>query len=229
MATMKSAWSKILVLVGALVLAAAGVGVWLWAGGGENEAKPLSAPAKPCWDGTPSRESLQKLLGPGKELIPRKSSYEVIKDHWPSHCGYEAQGDGGVDTVLSLNLSWDSDPPKANDFQAAGALRGDKAKTFDAGVHAYYLRATNRLYFRCDVDQPKDAPEHIRNDKYVRVDVLAYPMDSARLTAKQARQVGLDMVLEVAHKVAGQAGCTNDTNLPKTAPQVAEANWPRYH
>ncbi len=61
------------------------------------------------------------------------------------------------------------------------------------------------------------------------MNVLAHPMDSAHLTAKQAREVGLDMVLEVAHKVADQAGCTNDTNLPKTAPQVADANWPRYH
>lgn len=95
-------------------------------------------------------------------------------------------------------------------------------------MHAYYLGPTNRLYFRCDVGQSKDAAEHIRNDRYVKVDVLAYPMYSAHLTAKQAREVGLGMVLEVAHKVAGQAGCTNDTNLPKSAPKVDDASWPRF-
>ncbi|MET9669514.1 hypothetical protein ABZY19_29800 [Streptomyces sp. NPDC006475] len=219
---------KVVALAGVLAIAAAGLGVWLWAGD-KGEAEPLSAPAKPCWDGTPSQGSMQKLLGPGNKFFISKSLYRVIKDHWPSYCAYDVERDDGVEHVLTVNLSWDSKPPKADDFQAAGALRGDKAKTFEAGVHAYYLKATNRLYFQCDVDQPKDAPEYIRNDKYVMVDVLAHPMDSAHLTAKQAREVGLDMVLEVAHKVADQAGCTNDTNLPKTAPQVDEPNWPRFH
>ncbi|MEJ8635288.1 MULTISPECIES: hypothetical protein [Streptomyces] len=219
---------KVVALAGVLAIAAAGLGVWLWAGD-KGDAKPLSAPANPCWDGMPSQGSMQKLLGPGNKFFISKSPYRVIKDHWPSHCAYDVESDDRVELVLSMHLSWDNEPPKADDFEAAGALRGDKAKTFDAGVHAYYLGPTNRLYFQCDVDQPKDAPEYIRNDKYVEVNVLAHPMDSAHLTAKQAREVGLDMVLEVAHKVADQAGCTNDTNLPKTAPQVADANWPRFH
>lgn len=63
----------------------------------------------------------------------------------------------------------------------------------------------------------------------MKVNVTASPMPSAHLSAKQAREVGLGMVLEVAHKVAAQAGCTNDTNLPKSAPQIADANWPRFH
>ncbi|MFF7206343.1 hypothetical protein [Streptomyces sp. NPDC008141] len=227
--TRMSVRGKVVVLVGVSTIAAAGLGVWLWAGGGESEAKPLSAPAKPCWDGTPSQASVQKLLGPGKELLLKKSLRGAIKDHSLSYCAYDVESDAGVEHVLTVNLSWTSEPPKADDFQAAGALDGDKATKFDAGVHAYYLRATNRLYFPCDADQPKDAGGDVGNGKYAMVDVLARPMDSAHLTAKQAREVGLDMVLEVAHKVAGQAGCTNDTNLPKSAPQVDEPNWPRFH
>ncbi|MFG2758688.1 hypothetical protein [Streptomyces wuyuanensis] len=226
--TKRSVRGKVFALAGVLTIAAGGLGVRLWAGSGEDEAKPLSAPAKPCWDGTPSRELLQKLLGPGKELSLRKSLHGDVKDHSLSYCAYDVESDAGADTVLKVNIAWNSEPPKANDFQAAGALDGDKAKKFDAGVHAYYLRGTNRLYFQCDVDQPNDTPEHIRNDKYVMADVLAYPMDSAHLSAKEARQVGLDMVLEVAHKIADQAGCTNDTNLPKSAPKVDEPNWPRF-
>ncbi|MFF7206342.1 hypothetical protein [Streptomyces sp. NPDC008141] len=219
---------RVVAFAAVLAIAGAGLGVWLWVGD-KGEAKPLSAPAKPCWDGTPSQGSMQKLLGPGNRFSLEKSPYRVIKDHWPSYCAYDVERDDGVEPVLSMHLSWSSEPPKADDFEAAGALRGDKAKTFEAGVHAYYLGPTNRVYFPCDVDQPKDAPEHIRNDKYVLVNVTARPMRSAHLSAKQAREVGLDMVLEVAHKVAGQAGCTNDTNLPKSAPQVDEPNWPRYH
>ncbi|MFF7206344.1 hypothetical protein [Streptomyces sp. NPDC008141] len=219
---------KVLVLAGALAIAAAGLGVWLWVGVGMGEDKPLSAPAKPCWDGTPSDESMQKLLGPGKQLILWKSPYGVIKDHSPTRCNYDVQGANGVEPLLSVYLSWHREPPKVSDLPVPGAGPGDKVKAFDAGMLAYYLRATNRLYFPCDVDQPTDAADNLRNDKYVRVEVAAHPMDSAQLTAKQAREVGLDMVLEVAHKVAGQAGCTNDTNLPKSAPQVDEPNWPRF-
>ncbi|MEV6783554.1 hypothetical protein [Streptomyces sp. NPDC051098] len=212
-----------------LTIAAAGLGVWLWVGGGKEEARPLSAPAKPCWDGMPNQGSMQKLLGPGKTASLKKSLQGDIKDHTLSYCAYDVESDDGADTVLNVNLSWSSEPPKADDFQAAGALDGDKATKFDAGVHAYYLRATNRLYFKCDADRPKDTAGDVGNGKYMMVDVLAHPMDSAHLTTKQAREVCLDMVPEVAHKVAGQAGCTNDTNLPKTAPQVADANWPRFH
>ncbi|WP_328860711.1 hypothetical protein [Streptomyces sp. NBC_00306] len=227
--TVKSARGKIFALAAVLLVAAVGLGVWLWAGDDKEESTPLSAPAKPCWDGTPSHESMQKLLGPGKQLILWKSPYEVIKDHSPTRCNYDVQGANGVEPLLSVYLSWHREPPKASDLPVPGAGPGDKVKEFDAGMLAYYLRATNRLYFQCDVDQPTDAADNLRNDKYVRVEVAAHPMDSAHLTAKQAREVGLDMVLEVAHKVAGQAGCTNDTNLPKSAPQVDEPNWPRFH
>ncbi|MFG2758687.1 hypothetical protein [Streptomyces wuyuanensis] len=53
-------------------------------------------------------------------------------------------------------------------------------------------------------------------------------LKSAAGERQPTRQVGLDMVLEVAHKIADQAGCTNDTNLPKSAPKVDEPNWPRF-
>ncbi|MER7662986.1 hypothetical protein [Streptomyces sp. NPDC096193] len=82
---------------------------------------------------------MQKLLGPGKQLFLEKSPYRVINDHELSFCAYKAQGDDGVEPVLAVSLGWDSEPPRADDFEAAGALEGDKAKTFDAGVHAYYL------------------------------------------------------------------------------------------
>ncbi|WP_405570025.1 hypothetical protein OG317_14535 [Streptomyces sp. NBC_01167] len=226
--TRMSVRSKVLVLAGVLAIAAAGLGVWLWAGDGEGEAKPLSAPAKPCWDGTPSRASLQKLLGPGKELLHEKSEFGVVKDHSPAHCQYEALGDKRLDTVLDMDVAWAQALPGADDPLGADARPGDKPTSFAAGARAYYLRATQRIYFECRPDYPADAPAHLKKSRYVSVDVLARPMPSAKLSAKQAREVGLDMVLGVAHKVADQAGCANDTNLPKSAPQVDEPNWPQF-
>ncbi|MEV6783555.1 hypothetical protein [Streptomyces sp. NPDC051098] len=220
--------SKFFVLAGVLTIAVAGLGVWLWVGGGKEEARPLSAPAKPCWDGTPSRASLQKLLGPGKELLHEKSEFGVVTDHAPAHCQYEALGDKRLDTVLDMDVAWAQELPGPDEPLSADARPGDKPTPFAAGARAYYLRATQRVYFECRPDYPADAPAHLKKSRYVSVDVLARPMPSVHLNAKQAREVGLDMVLEVAHKVADQAGCTNDTKLPKSAPKVDDANWPGF-
>ncbi|MFJ6634193.1 hypothetical protein ACIQMR_22815 [Streptomyces sp. NPDC091376] len=226
--TRMSVRGKVLVLAGVVAVAAAGLGVWLWVGDGTAEAKPLSAPAKPCWDGTPSRASLQKLLGPGKELLHEKSEFAVVEDHSPAHCQYEALGDKRLDTVLDMDVSWAQELPGADDPLSADARPGDKPTPFAAGAYASYLRATQRVYFECRPDYPADTPAHMKKSRYVSVDVLARPMPSAHLSAKQAREVGLDIVLQVANKVADQAGCANDTNLPKSAPKVDEVNWPDF-
>ncbi|NUL03194.1 hypothetical protein HRW07_08055 [Streptomyces lunaelactis] len=223
-----SSRGKIVSLVAALVVVAGGLGAWLLASDGEADRKPLTAPAKPCWDGTPSRKSLQTLLGPGKKLFDEKTKYRVINDHWVSNCHYEALGVKLLDTVLNVNIFWEEELPKATDPLGADARPGDKATEFDAGVRAHYLRATSRILFQCDVDYPKATPAHITNDKYVMIDVLSRPMVSAGLTAKEARKTGLDIALQLANRVAEQAGCTNDTNLPTAAPEVSEVNWPNF-
>ncbi|AVZ77466.1 hypothetical protein SLUN_15070 [Streptomyces lunaelactis] len=110
----------------------------------------------------------------------------------------------------------------------ADARPGDKATEFDAGARAYYLRATSRVYFECRPNYPAGTPAYMKQDKYVMIDVLSRPMVSAGLTAKEARKTGLDIALQLANRVAEQAGCTNDTNLPTAAPEVGEVNWPNF-
>ncbi|XIG80063.1 hypothetical protein C1N81_28085 [Streptomyces sp. SGAir0957] len=96
------------------------------------------------------------------------------------------------------------------------------------GVLAYYLRASQVVFFECVPDVPADAPAYMKRDKYIKVDVLARPMKGSGLSALEARKVGLDAMLQMARDVAEKAGCKNDTNLPDSVPAVSEANWPGF-
>ncbi|MBT2370082.1 hypothetical protein J7E88_33645 [Streptomyces sp. ISL-10] len=98
----------------------------------------------------------------------------------------------------------------------------------DAGALAYYLRASQVVFFECTPTLPADAPTHMKEDKYIEVGVLARPMKGSNLSALQARKVGLDIMFQLARDIAKQAGCKNDTNLPGTVPPVTMANWPGY-
>ncbi|MGW7261900.1 hypothetical protein [Streptomyces sp. NPDC054842] len=94
------------------------------------------------------------------------------------------------------------------------------------GVLAYYLRATQVVYFECDVDLPAGSPAYMKRDKYIGVDVYARPMKGTGLSAVEARKVGLDIMLQLAHDLADRAGCENDTGLPDAVPAISDANWP---
>ncbi|MET7661048.1 hypothetical protein ABZT45_33935 [Streptomyces sp. NPDC005356] len=212
-----------------VVLAILGVGVYIWsARPDDSEVKALKAPVKPCWNGVPSQATLQKLLGPGKKLLHEQDEFRVISEHQPSHCQYEAQGDGQLDTVLDVDVVWNDDAPPVKELPTADA-QGDEPRTrMDAGVLAYYLRASQVVFFACTADLAADAPAYMKRDKYIKVDVLARPMKGSGLSPVEARRVGLDGMLQIARDLAKRAGCKNDTNLPNAIPSVTKANWPGY-
>ncbi|WP_394433620.1 hypothetical protein [Streptomyces sp. SGAir0957] len=219
--------AKALCVVVVAALVGAGLYVWLSrSDGGVDEA--LKAPAEPCWDGAPDRATLQKLLGPGDKLVHEQDEFRVVKDHYPSHCQYEARSDGSVDTVLDVDVVWNDDALPTSELPTSDA-QGDEPRTrLDIGVLAYYLRASQVVFFECVPDVPADAPAYMKRDKYIKVDVLARPMKGSGLSALEARKVGLDAMLQMARDVAEKAGCKNDTNLPDSVPAVSEANWPGF-
>ncbi|MEU4035705.1 hypothetical protein [Streptomyces collinus] len=212
-----------------VVLAVLGAGLYVWlARSGDGDTDALEAPAKPCWNGTPRQDTLQKLLGPGSKLLHEQDPYRVVAEHNPSHCQYEARGDGSLDTVLDVDVAWNHDALPVKELPTADA-RGDEPRTrVDMGVLAYYLRASQVVFFECTADLPADAPAYMKRDKYVKVDVLARPMKGSGLSATEARKVGLDIMLQLAQEVADRAGCKNDTNLPASVPPITEPNWPGY-
>jgi hypothetical protein len=212
----------------AVAVIVAGLGTWLVVRDGAKGSKALAVPSKLCWDGSPRSEDLQKLLGPGKKLLHSKGRYRVIDDHYLSHCEYEALSNDGLEGVLDIDIGWDDREPPKSDLPVAGAAPGEPRTKFNAGVLAYYLRGTNRVYFQCDVDYSDATPEYMKRDKFISVDVLARPMRSAGLTPDEARRVGLSMLLELSRNVAKQAGCKNDTNLPAAVPDFQDVNWPGF-
>ncbi|MER5464777.1 hypothetical protein ABT010_29660 [Streptomyces sp. NPDC002668] len=212
----------------AAAVAVAGLGAWLALRDGSKDSKPLAAPSKLCWDGSPRSDNLQKLLGPGKKLMHTKGPYRVIDDHYSSHCEYEALGDDGLEGVLDVDITWDKKEPSKSVLPVAGAGPDEHRTKFNAGVLAYYLRGTNRVYFRCDVDYSGATPEYMKRDRFISVDVLARPMRSVGMAPDEARRVGLSMLLELSRTVAKQAGCKNDTNLPAAVPDVQDVNWPGF-
>ncbi|MFJ9035515.1 hypothetical protein ACIRF8_02815 [Streptomyces sp. NPDC102406] len=219
--------AKALCVVVVLALVGAGLYVWLSrSDGGEDSA--LKAPTKPCWDGAPDGATLQKLLGPGDKLLHEQDEFRVVKDHYPSHCQYEAQTAGSVDTVLDVDVVWNDDALPTNELPTSDAQGNESRTRWDAGVLAYYLRASQVVFFECVPDFPADAPAYMKRDKYIKVDVLARPMKGSGLSALEARKVGLDAVLQVARDVAKKAGCKNDTNLPNSVPSVTKPNWPGF-
>lgn len=98
----------------------------------------------------------------------------------------------------------------------------------DMGVLAYYLRASQVVFFECTAALPAQAPSYMKRDRYIKVDVLARPMKGSGLSAAEARKVGVDIMLQFARDVAEQAGCKNDTRLPSSVPSLTEINWPGY-
>lgn len=212
-----------------VVLAALGAGVYVWLDrSDEAKADALKAPTKPCWNGTPNQATLQKLLAPGSKLLYQQDDFRVVSEHLPSHCEYEAQSDGSLDTVLDVDIAWNGDAPPSEELPTADA-QGDEPRTrMDMGVLAYYLRASQVVFFECKPDLPDDAPAYKKRDKYIKVDVLARPMKGSGLPAAEARKVGVDIMLQLARDVAKQGGCKNDTNLPSSVPSISKANWPGY-
>ncbi|MFF8727892.1 hypothetical protein ACF073_15570 [Streptomyces sp. NPDC015171] len=209
-----------------VVLAILGVGIYVWsARSDDGGADALKAPAKPCWDGTPRRASLQKLLGPGSKLLHEQGDFRLIKEHYPSHCQYEAQSDGSLNTVLDVDLAWNNDALPVKELPTSDAHGNEPRTRMDMGVLAYYLRASQVVFFECTADLPTGAPAYMKRDKYIKVDVLARPMKGSGLSATKAREAGLDIMLQLAHDVAEQAGCKNDTNLPSAVPPITKANW----
>ncbi|WP_299538383.1 hypothetical protein [uncultured Streptomyces sp.] len=220
--------AKALCVVVILTLVGAGFYAWLSRSRGDEDSA-LKAPARPCWHGAPDGATLQKLLGPGDRLLHQKDEFRVMKDHFPSHCQYEAQAEGVLDTVLDVDVAWNDDALPTNELPTSDA-QGDEPRTpWDAGVLAYYLRASQVVFFECVPDLSADAPAYMKRDKYIEVDVLARPMKGAGLSALEARKVGLDAVLQVARDVAKKAGCKNDTNLPDSLPSVSNPNWPGFN
>ncbi|MFF9154010.1 hypothetical protein ACF1AB_17465 [Streptomyces sp. NPDC014846] len=219
--------AKALCLV--VVLACLGVGAYVWSAGSDGgDADALKAPARPCWNGTPDRATVQKLLGPGTKLLRQQDTFRVVKEHYPSHCQYEARSDGSLDTVLDVDIAWNHDALPVKELPTSDA-RGDEPRTrMDMGALAYYLRASQVVFFECTADLPADAPAYMKRDKYIKVDVLARPMKSSDLSAAEARKVGVDILLQLARDVSEQAGCKNDTNLPNRIPSIGKVNWPDF-
>jgi hypothetical protein len=222
-----SARAKALCVV--VILAVLGAGAYVWSvRSGERDADALEAPAEPCWNGTPDRDTLQKLLGPGSELLHEQDAFRVVGEHYPSHCQYEARSEGSLDTVLDVDIAWSHDSLPVKELPTADA-RGDEPRTrMDMGVLAYYLRASQVVFFECTADLPADAPSYMKRDRYIKVDVLARPMKGSGLSAAEAREVGVGIMLQLARDVAERAGCTNDTDLPSSVPSLTEVNWPGY-
>ncbi|MGW2103129.1 hypothetical protein ACWCPX_36705 [Streptomyces olivaceoviridis] len=96
------------------------------------------------------------------------------------------------------------------------------------GVLAYYLRASQVVFFECTAALPALAPSYMKRDRYIKVDVLARPMKGSGLSAAEARKVGVDIMLQFARDVAERAGCKNDTRLPRSVLSLTEINWPGY-
>ncbi|WP_329336764.1 hypothetical protein OG252_15800 [Streptomyces sp. NBC_01352] len=219
--------AKTLCVVVILTVLGAGIYVWL-AQSDDGKANALEAPVKPCWNGTPNQATLQKLLGPGSELQHQQDDFRVIAEHYPTHCQYEAESEGSLDTVLDVDVAWNDDAPPTEELPTADA-RGDEPRTrMDMGVLAYYLRASQVVFFECIADLPDDTPAYMKRDKYIKVDVLARPMKGSGLSAVEARKVGVDIMLQLARDVANQAGCKNNTSLPSAVPSISKANWPGY-
>ncbi|MEU6593721.1 hypothetical protein ABZ923_31670 [Streptomyces sp. NPDC046881] len=216
-------------LCAVVVLAVLGAGIYVWsARSGEDDAAALKAPAKPCWNGTPHQDTLQMLLGPGSKLLHEQEAFRVVDEHYPSHCQYEARSGSSLDTVLDVDIAWNHDALPVKELPTADA-RGDEPRTrMDMGVLAYYLRASQVVFFECTADLPADAPSYMKRDRYIKVDVLARPMKGSGLSAAEARKVGVEITLQLARDVAEQAGCKNDTRLPASAPSITEVNWPGY-
>ncbi|MFF4572387.1 hypothetical protein [Streptomyces sp. NPDC001410] len=212
-----------------VILAVLGAGIYVsLTRSDDGHADALEAPAKPCWNGTPNQATLQKLLGPGNKLLHQQDDFRVVDEHYPSHCQYEARSDGSLDTVLDVDIAWNHDALPIKDLPTSDA-QGDEPRTrMSMGVLAYYLRASQVVFFECTADLPADAPAYMKRDKYIKVDVLARPMKGSGLSAAEARKVGLDVVLQLAHHVAKLAGCKNDTNLPSSVPSISKVNWPGY-
>ncbi|MER5479289.1 hypothetical protein ABT026_20315 [Streptomyces sp. NPDC002734] len=221
--------TAVLSVVVVLALLVAGLGVWWFLS--RDEAEALKAPVKPCWNGTPRQDTMQKLLGPGDRFHREMSAFRVADDHWPSYCAYDVEADGsGVAEVLDINVSWEDEDLPADPVEddPVSYRPGDAPTRMDAGVLAYYLRDAQKIYFECDTELPPDAPGHIKRDRYLSVEVVARPMREAGLSALEARRTGLDILFQMARDVEKQAGCTNDTHLPAGVPSVKEANWADY-
>ncbi|WP_330462101.1 hypothetical protein OIB37_27010 [Streptomyces sp. NBC_00820] len=222
-----SSRAKILGLV--VILAVLGAGAFMWQSrSGKDDGDTLTAPAEPCWNGTPKQATLQKLLGPGSKLLHQHRDFVTVKNHYPSNCEYAALSDGALDTVLNAGVNWNHEALPTEKLPTADA-RGDEPRTrMDMGVLAYYLRASQVVFFECTADLPADAPEYMKRDKYIEINVLARPMRKSGLSATEARKVGVDIMLQLARDVAKQAGCTNGTRLPGKVPAISKANWPGY-
>ncbi|MET8222358.1 hypothetical protein [Streptomyces sp. NPDC005301] len=218
---------KVLCLV--VVLVVLGAGVALWSTRSDGDAEALRAPAEPCWNGIPRRATLQKLLGPGTELTSDTDKFRFVKEHWPSSCRYEALSDeDGRAPVLNVSATWQRDLPPVEEISTIDGRRGDTRAPLDMGAHAFYVRASQAVYFECDVDLPAGAPAYVKRDRYVGVYIYARPMKGTGLSAVEARKVGLDIMLQLAHDLADRAGCENDTGLPDAVPAIGKANWPGY-
>ncbi|MFI5979019.1 hypothetical protein [Streptomyces sp. NPDC051452] len=212
-----------------VILAVLGASVYVWTARSDDDgAKALQAPAKPCWNGTPRQATLQKLLGPGKKLLHQQDDFRTVRDHYPSHCQYEAQDAGGLDTVLDVDITWNSDALPLKDLPTSDAHGDEPRSRLDVGVLAYYLRASQVVFFECSPDLPADAPAYMKRDRYIKVDVLARPMHGSGLSAADARKVGVDAMLQLARDVAEQAACKNNTNLPSALPSISKVNWPGF-
>ncbi len=159
-----------------------------------------------------TQQGAARIQTPAEPDDPANRSTTCLLDWFPD-------GGDGSRTLLSVLVAPALDGIEADRTKESAGGRPVAALDFGPGAAGLATTEPSRrvlLYVRCDFKAPPGG----KAAQYFRIDVGGNAIDGA--SSAKARQAHADIALKIARVAATEYRCTNQVQLPATAPAVPD-------